>query len=137
MRRSTSFVAASIVVVAAASRLLVPEAAQETTKVVAQALDKTVSIPGDLTPFQAVNIHARVSGFVDSVAVDRGSWVSRCQSLRKLTVAEVISPRVEDQAKVQGMRAQQVEAEAKSISAQSTYDRLAAAAKTPGVVAGL
>jgi hypothetical protein len=33
--------------------------AVETAKVVAQMLDKTVTIPADLTPFQGVNIHAR------------------------------------------------------------------------------
>jgi multidrug efflux pump subunit AcrA (membrane-fusion protein) len=38
-------------------------AALETTKVIAQALQKIVTIPGDLTPYQGVNLNARVSGF--------------------------------------------------------------------------
>ena len=49
----------------------------ETTKVVSQRLEKTISIPGDLSPFQAVNIHAKVSGFVESMPVDRGPGSSR------------------------------------------------------------
>jgi RND family efflux transporter MFP subunit len=136
MRRSHIFVAALIGVTAAAARSSGQEAAIETTKVVAQALDKTVSIPGDLAAYQAVSVHARVAGFVESVAVDRGSWVSRGQSLAKLTAPELIAQRLEAEAKVQAIRAQHLEAEAKAISAESTHDRLAAAAKTPGVVSG-
>jgi RND family efflux transporter MFP subunit len=108
----------------------------ETTKVVSQALDKTITIPGDLTPYQAVNLHAKVSGFVESVAVDRGSWVKRGQVLARLSAPELRAQRAEAEAKVQAVRAQQAEAQAKTVSAQSTYDRLKAASATPGVVAG-
>jgi RND family efflux transporter MFP subunit len=107
-----------------------------TTKVVSQALEKTIAIPGDLTPYQGVDIHAKVSGFVESVAVDRGSWVKRGQMLGVLTAPELVAQRVEAEAKLQSTRAQQVEAEAKMIAARSTFERLEAAAKTPGVVAG-
>jgi len=44
----------------------------ETTKVASRTLEKTISIPGDLTAYQAVDIHAKVTGFVESMAVDRG-----------------------------------------------------------------
>ena len=57
--------------------------AVETAKVVSQSLNKTVTIPGDLVPYQAVNLSARVSGFVESVAVDRGTWVKRGQVLAR------------------------------------------------------
>jgi membrane fusion protein, multidrug efflux system len=108
----------------------------ETTKVVSQALEKTITIPGDLTPYQGVNLHAKVSGFVQSVAVDRGSWVKRGQVLARLSAPELRAQRAEAEAKVQAVRAQQAEAQAKMVSAQSTYDRLKAASQTPGVVAG-
>jgi membrane fusion protein (multidrug efflux system) len=108
----------------------------ETAKVVSQALEKTITIPGDLTPYQGVNLHAKVSGFVQSVAVDRGSWVKRGQVLARLSAPELRAQRAEAEAKVQTVRAQQAEAQAKMVSAQSTYDRLMAASKTPGVVAG-
>jgi RND family efflux transporter MFP subunit len=111
-------------------------AALETTKVVAQALDKTVTLPGDLTPYQGVNLHAKVSGFVESMAVDRGSWVKRGQVLGRLSAPELRAQRAEAEAKVQAVRAQQAEAQARMVSAQSTYDRLKAASATPGVVAG-
>ncbi len=136
MRRSRMFASGLILAVAAAGPLSGQETTLETTKVVSQTLDKTVSIPGDLIAYQSVSVHARVAGFVESVSVDRGSWVTRGQSLAKLTAPELVAQRLEAEAKVQAMRAQQLEAEAKAISAESTHDRLVAAAKTPGVVAG-
>ncbi len=108
----------------------------ETTKVVSRALEKVVTIPGDLTPYQGVNLNARVSGFVESLAVDRGSWVKRGQVLATISAPELRAQRAEAEAKLQGIRAQQAEAEAKTVAAQSTYERLKAASATPGVVAG-
>jgi RND family efflux transporter MFP subunit len=108
----------------------------ETVRVVSQALDKTVTIPGDLSPYQSVSIHAKVSGFVESVAVDRGSWVKQSQTLARLSAPELRAQRAEADAKLQAVRAQQVEAQAKMVAAQSTFDRLKAASNTPGVVAG-
>ena len=111
-------------------------ASLETAKVVSQALEKTITIPGDLTPYQGVNLSARVPAFVESIAVDRGSWVKRGQLLGKLSAPELRAQRLEAEAKLQAVRAQEAEAEAKTVAAQSTYDRLKAASATPGVVAG-
>lgn len=110
--------------------------AVDTAKVVARVLEKTVTIPGDLSAYQGVNLSARVSGFVESLAVDRGSWVKRGQQLATISAPELRAQRAEAEAKVQGIRAQEAEAEAKTVAAQSTYDRLKAASATPGVVAG-
>jgi RND family efflux transporter MFP subunit len=111
-------------------------AAVETTKVIAQALQKTVTIPGDLTPYQGVNLNARVPGFVEALTVDRGSWVKRGQRLATISAPELRAQRAEAEAKMQAVRAQEAEAQARMVAAQSTYDRLKAASATPGVVAG-
>ncbi len=111
-------------------------AAVETTKVIAQALQKTVTIPGDLTPYQGVNLNARVPGFVESLTVDRGSWVKRGQRLATISAPELRAQRAEAEAKLEAVRAQEAEAQARMVAAQSTYDRLKAASATPGVVAG-
>jgi membrane fusion protein, multidrug efflux system len=111
-------------------------ASLETATVVSQKLGKTITIPGDLTAYQGVNLNARVSGFVESIAVDRGSWVKRGQLLGKLSAPELRAQRLEAEAKVQAVRAQVAEADAKTVAAQSTYGRLKAASATPGVVAG-
>jgi RND family efflux transporter MFP subunit len=113
-----------------------PASSMETAKVVSQALEKTITIPGDLTPYQGVNLTARVSGFVESVAVDRGSWVKRGQLLASISAPELRAQRAEAEAKWQAVRAQEAEAEARTVAARSTYDRLRAASATPGVVAG-
>lgn len=138
MKRVT-LVSVCLVVLASSAGLLSGQTrtpSLDTTKVVSQSLDKTVTIPGDLAPYQGVNLHAKVAGFVESMAVDRGSWVKRGQALGRLSAPELRAQRAEAEAKVQAVRSQQAEAQAKMVSAQSTYDRLKSASATPGVVAG-
>jgi len=138
MKRSTLVSACVLLMSVSAERAPAqPNAASvETARVVAQVLQKTVTIPGDLTPYQGVDVYAKVSGFVASVAVDRGSWVKRGQVLVRLSAPELRAQRAEAEAKVQAVRAEQAEAQARMVAAQSTYDRLKAASTTPGVVAG-
>jgi len=44
----------------------------EVAKVTAQKLSITVHLPGEIEPYEAVAIFPRVTGFVKSIAVDRG-----------------------------------------------------------------
>ena len=48
----------------------------EVVRVLEQPLDVTLAIPGEIHPYQAVAIYPRVTGFVKSIAVDRGSRVA-------------------------------------------------------------
>lgn len=124
---------------AAAAPLLADDAAAvqtELTEVVAKPLEKTTVIPGELAPFQRVEIHAKVAGFVEAIHVDRGSYVNKGQALAELSAPELAAQRAEAQAKIPAVVAQRVEAEAKLAAAESTYQRLLEASKTPGVVAG-
>ena len=50
-------------------------AAIDVVRVVEQSLDVPLSLPGELTAFQSVAIFPRVTGFVKTVNVDRGSKV--------------------------------------------------------------
>jgi RND family efflux transporter MFP subunit len=138
MNRVQRIIAGVIAVCASAVTLVgqTNTARLETTKVISQALQKTVTIPGDLTPYLAVNLNARVSGFVESLAVDRGSWVKRGQRLATISAPELRAQHAEAEAKLQAVRAQEAEAGARMVAAQSTYERLKAASSTPGVVAG-
>jgi RND family efflux transporter MFP subunit len=108
----------------------------ELTEVIAKGLEKTTVIAGELKPFQAVDIHAKVSGFVEEIQVDRGSAVKRGQLLAIMTAPELEAQRAEAQAKIAAAEAQRIEAAAKLAAAESTFARLQEAAKTPGVVAG-
>src|SRR4051794_37382323 len=51
------------------------------TTVVSQMLDRAVTLPGDLTAFQDVELRSRVAGFVEAITVDRGSLVKKGQLL--------------------------------------------------------
>jgi multidrug efflux pump subunit AcrA (membrane-fusion protein) len=95
-----------------------------------------VTLPGEFRPYLAVPIHARVSGFVRDVGVDRGSVVKQGQLLATLEAPEMQAQVVEAQARAQMVELQRAEATAKLAAAQSTYDRLKAASASPGVVAG-
>ncbi len=108
----------------------------EVVKVVSQKVERKSTLPGELLPYQAVDVYAKVNGFVQSVEVDRASWVKAGQLLATMTAPELQAQRAEAEARVQSIEAQQAEAAAKLAAADSTYQRLRSAAATPGVVAG-
>jgi membrane fusion protein, multidrug efflux system len=105
-------------------------------RVVERPLDVQLSLPGELTPYQSVAIHPRVSGFVKSVTVDRGSVVRAGALLATLEAPELLAQRAEAQSKLQSAEAQLASVQAKADADRSTFDRLKAASATPGVVAG-
>lgn len=120
------------------------------TIVEAHELNRQLRLPGELQPFQEVAIYAKVQGFVETIAVDRGSVVKRGQLLARLRAPELDTQRreaearvsavqaqkVEAAARISTIRAQRIEAEAKLAAEENTYKRLKAASATPGVVAG-
>jgi len=108
----------------------------ELTKVVSQQLSKTTNIPGELRPFQAVDLHAKVTGFVEKVTVDRGSRVKTGDELAVLVAPELEARRAEAEARIATAEAELSQAEATLAGSESTYQRLEEASKTPGVVAG-
>ncbi|HMJ81877.1 MAG TPA: efflux RND transporter periplasmic adaptor subunit [Vicinamibacterales bacterium] len=108
----------------------------EVVKVVEQPLDVTLSLPGELNPLQSVALFARVSGFVKTIRVDRGSQVRAGEPIAELEAPELVAQRSEAQSKLQGAEAQLGSVRSKAEADASTYDRLKAAAATPGVVAG-
>src|SRR3989440_10317473 len=108
----------------------------EVTKVASKKLSITTRLPGELQAYEAVAVFPKVTAYVDSISVDRGSHVSAGQLMARLVAPEVAAQRAEAQSKLQAAEAQRAEAEAKLASDQSTYDRLKNASATPGVVAG-
>lgn len=106
----------------------------ETAKVVAQAVDRTIRLPGEFAAYQRVSIYARVASFVESVYVDRGSIVKQGQPLVTLTAPELAAQVAEFEAKAQAALLQLAEADAKLISARTTAEMLKAASQTVGAV---
>jgi membrane fusion protein, multidrug efflux system len=116
-----------------------PPAGPTTVDVVAvvqQPLDVELSLPGELTAYQSVAVFPRVTGFVKSVAVDRGSRVRAGALLVTIDAPELLAQRAEAQSKLQAAEAQLAVAGAKADADRTTFDRLKSASATPGVVAG-
>lgn len=108
----------------------------ELVPVVSKAIQRQVRLPGEFLPYLSVPIHAKVSGFVKTVTVDKGSMVRAGEVLATLEAPEMQAQVAEAESKAQAIALQRAEAQAKLASAQSTYDSLKGAAQTPGVVAG-
>lgn len=121
---------------AGASPAAAPTPAVEVTRVVSHKLSITVSLPGELQPYEAVAVFPKLTSFVDWIGVDRGSIVKTGQLMVRLVAPEIAAQRGEAQSKLQAAVAQRAESEAKLASEQSTYERLRTASGTPGVVAG-
>jgi membrane fusion protein (multidrug efflux system) len=108
----------------------------DVARVVEQPLDVQLSLPGELIAYQAVAIHPRVTGFVKTIPVDRGSRVRAGDVLATLDAPELVAHRAEAESKLHAAEAQLVEARARADADQGTFARLEAASATPGVVAG-
>jgi membrane fusion protein, multidrug efflux system len=121
-----------------ASAVPVPQAAQpipvDTVAVASRHLDMTIGLPGELQPYEEVRVFPKVSGFVQWIGVDRGSPVRKGQLLAILTAPEIVAQKAEAQAKLLSAENQRIAGEAKLAADESTYQRLKAAAATPGVI---
>ena len=89
----------------------------ELATVQSRKLEKTMSVPSDLVAYQSVAMYAKVEGFVETIDVDRGSWVRKDQVLAVLVAPELAARTAEAAARVQAAVSE-------------------AASATPGVVAG-
>jgi membrane fusion protein (multidrug efflux system) len=108
----------------------------EVARVTSKKLSIATRLPGELQAYEAVAVFPKVTAYVDSISVDRGSRVKAGQLMARLVAPEVAAQRAEAQSKLQAAEAQRAEAEAKLASDEGTYERLKSASATPGVVAG-
>jgi len=115
-----------------------PQTAQpvsvDTVPVAARRLDMSMSLPGELQPYEEVRIFPKVSGFVKWIGVDRGSRVKNGQLLAVLTAPEIVAQRSEAEAKVLSAENQRIAGDAKLAADESSYQRLKVASATPGVI---
>ena len=108
----------------------------EVTRVIEQPVNVTLSMPGQLDPYQSVAIYPKVTAFVKAIRVDRGSRVRAEELIADLEAPELVAQRAEAQSKRQAAEAQLAVARTKADADTSTFDKLKAASATPGVVAG-
>ncbi len=130
-----------VIVTAAFAALILPTHARaqavETAKVTAQSTARVIPLPAELLPYQAAALSARVSGFVETVSVDRGATVRQGQLLARLSVPELAAQSAQAQSQVLLAESRLAEVQSRLTTATSALERLKRAAATPGTVAGL
>jgi len=93
-----------------------------------QSQARTVRLPGELLPREHVSLRAKISGYVRRLPVDIGSRVKKGQVLVVLEAPEA-------QARLAGAASAQQAAQARYQSSLDTYQRVAQASGTAGVIA--
>ena len=73
MKRN-SILLSSILLIASAPQTW-PQSNVQLVPVVSRTLSRTVDLPGEFAPFLTVSLHAKVTGYVERMLVDRGSVV--------------------------------------------------------------
>ena len=89
---------------------------------------KTISLPGELLPYQHVQIRAKIQGYVRKLNVDIGSRVSKGQVLALIDAPEINSH-------IQEMNEKVKSAEARFMASKDYFDRINTAAQANGVIA--
>ena len=108
----------------------------EVVRVVERPVNVTLEMPGELEPYEAVAMFPKVTGFVKTIRVDRGSRVRAGELMADLEAPELVAQRAEAESKLQAADAQLGVVRSKADADGSTFEKLKAAAATPGVVAG-
>ena len=90
-------------------------------------LSSNIEVPGELIPYQEVDLFAKVNSYVKSLSVDIGSQVHKGELLVTLEAPEINSQLAEAQSRIK-------QQEAILFASKATYDRLVSTSKTPGTV---
>ncbi|WP_147202092.1 efflux RND transporter periplasmic adaptor subunit [Segetibacter aerophilus] len=90
-------------------------------------LSSSIQVPGELIPFQQVEIYAKENSFVKKIYVDVGSEVKQGQLLVSMEAPEINSRMSEAQSNLKSLQAIY-------ISSKATYNRLLETSKTPGTI---
>jgi RND family efflux transporter MFP subunit len=90
-------------------------------------LTSTMTLPGQLLPFQTVDLYAKVNSYVKEVYVDVGSRVHKGQLLATLEAPELQAATDESASVLQTQ-------EAAWLASKATYDRLYKTSRIPGTV---
>lgn len=90
-------------------------------------LSSTIAVPGELIPYQQVDLYAKVNSYVKKLLVDVGSEVRQGQLLATLEAPEINSQLAGAQSRIQ-------QQQAIYFASKATYDRLMNTSKTPGTI---
>ncbi|NCD72066.1 efflux RND transporter periplasmic adaptor subunit [Mucilaginibacter sp. R11] len=95
-----------------------------------KALSTAARLPGQLKPFNEVNLFPKVNGFVKQLFVDRGSIVKKGELLLTLEAPEMES-------QYQSANSRYLQAQETALASKEKYQRLKEAAREPGSVSPL
>ena len=95
-----------------------------------KSLSSSAWLPGQLKPYNEVNIFPKLNGFVKEIYVDRGSVVKKGQLLIKLEAPEM-------QSQYQAANSRYLQVQETALASKEKYQRLKEAARVPGSVSPL
>jgi RND family efflux transporter MFP subunit len=151
--RSRSIVFGTALLIAPSSLFLIgcrdsrPEKASASTASVAHVtrgdLSSTLTVAGEFQPYQEVDLHAKVSGYIRRINVDIGDRIKKDEVLAVLEVPELNAQVAASKAQIQHSeseiaraKSEVVYAQADYVAVHAAYTRLAEAAKRrPGLIA--
>src|ERR1700761_1928209 len=90
-------------------------------------LSSAIAVPGELIPYQQVDLYAKINSYVKKLLVDIGSQVHQGQLLVTLDAPEINSQLAGAQSRIK-------QQEAIYFASKATYDRLLNTSKTPGTI---
>lgn len=100
----------------------------EVAKPVKKTITRKLKLPGDVLPDQQVAVFARVQGYLESIAVDRGSFARAGDLLAKISVPELEKQLAKEQADLAVCGPSIVRDEATLAWRQAIWERLQKAA---------
>jgi RND family efflux transporter MFP subunit len=105
-------------------------------KVGRENLSRGQTFDAEFRPYEEIELHAKVSGFVESILVDVGDRVTNGQSIATLEVPELADDLERARAVEKRSESELLRAQAEHEQAHTNYDRLAAVEKAqPNLVA--
>ncbi len=97
-------------------------------------LSGNFSLPGELKPFEAVNIYSKVGGFVRKINVDRGSRVKRNEVMAEIDAPEIFAEMAAAKAAAQAAEGEVLKAKSLWETSKDQYNRLLKTSQTQGAV---
>lgn len=102
----------------------------ETVKIVTDSLTAAIKLPGQLKPFEKVDIYPKMNGFVKDIYVDRGSMVHKGQMLMTLEAPEIAQ-------QIEAAQGKLLQARENINASRDRYFRLLSASAVPGSISEL
>jgi len=90
-------------------------------------LSSAITVPGELIPYQEVDLYAKITSYVKTLSADIGSQVKAGQLMATLEAPEINSQLAAAQSRIK-------QQEAVYYASKATYDRLLSTSKTPGTI---